>query len=101
MENAGRRSMIGADKIEENSVKKYLERQHYLLLEDFCRPLRTAIGIAKRNISPTVIFCAFSILFNLNERDLLSQNKFCTKFLTIEIYAISVLKGLSNKGFIL
>ncbi len=49
MENAGTGSMIGADKIEENLVKKYLERQHYLLLEDFCRPLRTAIGITEEN----------------------------------------------------
>jgi hypothetical protein len=55
MENAGIGSLIGADKIEENSVKKYLERQHYLLLEDFCRPLRTAIGITARKISPNHI----------------------------------------------
>jgi hypothetical protein len=66
MENAGTRSMMGADKIEENSVKKYLERQHYLLLEDFCRPLRTAIGITERKISP-IVFVHF--LFNLSERD--------------------------------
>jgi hypothetical protein len=50
MENAGTDSLIGADKTDENTVKKYLERQHYLLLEDFCRPLRTAIGITEEKL---------------------------------------------------
>jgi hypothetical protein len=62
MENAGIGSLIGADKIEENLVKKFLERQHYLLLEDFCRPLRTAIGITERKISPKFYLC-FGHLF--------------------------------------
>jgi hypothetical protein len=64
MENVGTGSMIGADKIEENSVKKYLERQHYLLLEDFCRPLRTAIGITERKISRNCI-CVLCIFYYL------------------------------------
>jgi hypothetical protein len=76
MENAGIGSLIGADKTDENSVKKYLERQHYLLLEDFCRPLRTAIGITEGKISPNLI-CVLGIfeIFNLNEQDFILQNK--------------------------
>jgi hypothetical protein len=62
MENAGIGSLIGADKTDENSVKKYLERQHYLLLEDFCRPLRTAIGITERKITLNFYLC-FAHLF--------------------------------------
>ena len=33
-----------ADMMEVNAVRKYLERQHFLLLQDFCRPLQRAIG---------------------------------------------------------
>jgi hypothetical protein len=68
MENAGKGGLIGADKIEENSTKNYLERQHYLLLEDFCRPLRTAIGITERKISPNFIrvLRIFLFLFSIN-----------------------------------
>ena len=32
----------------DGEVRSYLERQHYLLLEDFCRPLRSALATKLR-----------------------------------------------------